>query len=219
MLAASLAAALTLQLAGAPAAQADSGDVSPASKTATATPIKHFITLMQANHSFDNYFGTYPGADGIPDDACMPIDPEEPGRGCVEPERIGGRPAPDLRQSADVARAQLHGGRMDGFISAQGTPALPQRLVMGHYDDRDIPYYWNVADEYVLFDRFFTSALGGSVPNHMYWATGGPGNRHGDFIPPGGFDDPTIFDRLQEKGVSWKFYIQNYDPTVSFRSR
>ena len=31
---------------------------------APKTPIRHFITLMQENHTFDNYFGTYPGVDG-----------------------------------------------------------------------------------------------------------------------------------------------------------
>ena len=49
-----------------------------------ATPIRHFIVLMQENHSFDNYFGTYPGADGIPHGTCMPIRPSRrPGRACV----------------------------------------------------------------------------------------------------------------------------------------
>ena len=28
--------------------------------------IKHVIVVMQENRSFDSYFGTYPGADGIP---------------------------------------------------------------------------------------------------------------------------------------------------------
>jgi phospholipase C len=28
-------------------------------------PINHFIYIIQQNHSFDNYFGTYPGADGL----------------------------------------------------------------------------------------------------------------------------------------------------------
>src|SRR5207245_6935718 len=30
----------------------------------TATPIQHLILIMQENHSFDNYFGTYPTANG-----------------------------------------------------------------------------------------------------------------------------------------------------------
>jgi phospholipase C len=29
-------------------------------------PIEHFIFIIQENHSFDNYFGTFPGANGIP---------------------------------------------------------------------------------------------------------------------------------------------------------
>ena len=28
--------------------------------------IKHVVIIMQENRSFDSYFGTYPGADGIP---------------------------------------------------------------------------------------------------------------------------------------------------------
>jgi phospholipase C len=95
-----------------------------------------------------------------------------------------------------------------------------QDLVMGHYDDRDIPYYWNVADDFTLFDRFFTSSNGGSLSNHMYWVTGTSGTGTGESVPVGGFDEPkTIFDRLEEKGVSWKFYVQNYDPRITFRSK
>ena len=28
--------------------------------------IRHVIVIMQENRSFDSYFGTFPGADGIP---------------------------------------------------------------------------------------------------------------------------------------------------------
>src|SRR5262245_54663251 len=28
--------------------------------------IQHVVVIMQENRTFDNYFGTYPGADGIP---------------------------------------------------------------------------------------------------------------------------------------------------------
>ena len=90
---------------------------------------------------------------------------------------------------------------MDGFISAFSRQRGVGDAAMGHYDDRDIPYYWNVADNYVLFDRFFTSAAGGSVWNHMYWVTGTPGNPQDDALRPEGFDDvPTIFDRLAGGG-------------------
>ncbi len=38
----------------------------------THTPIRHFVTVMQEGHTFDNYFGSYPGAAGIPAGTCMP---------------------------------------------------------------------------------------------------------------------------------------------------
>ncbi|HEX4775196.1 MAG TPA: alkaline phosphatase family protein [Acidimicrobiia bacterium] len=188
---------------------------------ATTTPIKHFISVMQENHTFDNYFGTYPGADGIPADACVPVDPaDKTSKDCVRPFRIGKRAIQDLASNHDAFLSAFGNGAMNGFVTAQSTQGVPVDLAMGHYDDRDIPYYWNVADQYVLFDKFFTSIGGGSVWNHMFWVTGTPGDTARETVPPNGYaaSVQTIFDRLQAKGVSWKFYVQNYDPKVTFRS-
>jgi phospholipase C len=188
---------------------------------APRTPIRHVITVMQENHSFDNYFGTYPGADGVPDDACMPRDPAKASRGCVAPFRIGGnRRVENLSDTPQVAAAQRNGGAMDGFLSAiTQQRGSEQPLVMGHYDQRQLPFYWRLADRYVLFDRFFGSAAGGSLTNHMFWATGGPGDQDAQgSVPAGGFTTPTIFDRLQAKRISWKFYVQDYRPGITFRS-
>lgn len=184
------------------------------------TPIEHLIVLMQENHTFDNYFGTYPGADGHPADTCMPLDPDDTtSTDCVEPFHIGDREIEDLDHSSRTIAAQFNDGRMDGFIAALEERNQDGTFTMGYYDDRDLPYYWNIADEYVLFDRFFTSAAGGSVQNHMFWVTGVAGTT-GEGIPDEGFDDiPTIFDRLEERGISWKFYVQNYDPTITYRTR
>ena len=55
---------------------------------------------MQENHTFDNYFGTYPGADGIPAGTCIPVDPfDKTNTECVEPFHIGDRPIDDLDHS------------------------------------------------------------------------------------------------------------------------
>jgi phospholipase C len=183
-----------------------------------ATPIEHFVVLMQENHTFDNYFGTYRGADGPPADVCMPKKLGDPTAGCDKREWMGNLPTLDLLHSRDVAIEQYNGGQMDGFVDAFTRRGIDDAKPMGYYDDRDLPYYWNLADNYVLFDRFFASAAGGSVWNHMYWVTGTPGNPDSDVIPPQGFDTkttPTIFDRLTAKGISWKFYVQNYDPTIT----
>ncbi len=201
---------------GAPAPAVARGDHDQASSVQTRTPIKHFVTLMQENHSFDNYFGTYPGADGLPENLCMPSGTEEP---CVKPWRIAESAIEDLGHNATIFERQYAKGRMDGFVSAfAGARMSNTKLPMGYYDGQDIPYYWNLADEYVLFDRNFTSANAGSVANHMFWVSGTAGGQK-ELIPDEGFDAPTIFDSLEKAGISWKFYIQNYDPTITFRSR
>jgi phospholipase C len=113
--------------------------------------IKHVIIIMQENRSFDTYFGTYPGANGIPASACVPA----PQGGCVRPyhdpnDRNAGGPHGQKNAIADIV-----GGHMDGFImSAQrgrrGCRALNNpncangsRVdVVGYHDQREIPNYW-----------------------------------------------------------------------------
>lgn len=209
-----LVLAVVSLLGSAGAAQASSAS------TQTTTPIKNFVFLMQENHTFDNYFGTRPGVDGIPEGVCMPL-VRGMQRPCQEPFHIGDRGALDLDHTAEAFEIQYNDGRMDGFIEAAARGGVDGTLAMAYYDDRDLPYYWNIADEYVLFDRFFSSASGGSVRNHMYRVTGSPGaTGSSEQIPVEGWGDiPTIFDRLEEKGISWKFYVQNYDPTINWRNR
>jgi phospholipase C len=108
---------------------------------------------------------------------------------------------------------------MDGFVSALNRRKQDGRLTMGYYDGRDIPYYWNLADNFVLFDRFFSSATDGSFANHVYWVAAIPPviERGQEFSKKLVHVD-TIFDRLQAAGISWKFYVQNYDATITYRN-
>jgi len=187
------------------------------SSHAPTTPIKHFVVLLQENHTFDNYFGTYPGADGIPRGVCMPVNPAHGPRPCVRPFHIGYRAIVDLDHSELSARHDLSGGKMDGFVGAQRLRSIDAKQAMGYYNGSDLPFYWNMADRYVLFDHFFSSALGGSFINHVYWMAGQTGNSS-DSVPHGGLKVTTIFDRLQQAGLSWKVYVQNYDPSITYRT-
>ena len=189
----------------------------PAQTSTPNTPIEHFIVLMQENHTFDNYFGTYPGVDGIPPGTCLRVDPfDSENTTCVEPYHIGDRPIDDLDHSLSTFNLQYNDGNMDGFVYALNQRNQNGALAMGYYDDRDLPYYWNLADEYVLFDRFFSSDHGGSFANHMYWVSAQQG---GSRVADEGYPDlVTIFDRLEERGISWKFYVQNYDPQITYRT-
>jgi len=184
----------------------------------TKTPIKHFVAVMQEKHSFDNYFGTFPHADGIPPGTCVPAIPGT-SPACIKPYPIGTRPATRLFDTAEAFNAGYAAGAMNGFVQTQSSRGVTNTVPMGYYNASEIPYYWSVAKNYVLFDEYFASAKAGSLQNHMYWVAGTDGTTLQDQAPPGGFGAiPTIFDRLDAAGVSWKFYIQDYDPKTTFRT-
>jgi phospholipase C len=116
---------------------------------------------------------------------------------------------------------------MNGFVSALDRVNQDGRLTMGYRNGRDLPYYWNLAGQYVLYDRFFSSAMADNFINHLFWVTGGPagapavprGAELGRALPLGGGRPvTTIFDRLNGAGVSWKFYVQDYNPKLTFRT-
>jgi phospholipase C len=198
-------------------ARASAETTTPSAGPKTHTPIKHFVTVMQEGHTFDNYFGSFPGAAGIPAGTCVPVSPPAL-RPCVKPSPLGDRPLHALVRSQAAFQTAQANGAMNGFISAQSRNGITDDQAMGIYQGSDVTYYWNLAKQNVLFDQFFSTAPGGSLPNHLAWVAGTAARTAAESIPPSGFGDlPTVFDQLEAKGVSWKFYVQNYDPTVTFR--
>jgi phospholipase C len=187
----------------------------------TTTPIRHFVVLMQSGHSFDNYFGTYPGANGVRPGTCLPLDGGPGGTpGCVAPFRMGNEPPEDFNPTAGIQSRQFADGRMDGFVSAYRRQGRDGSTAMGYYDGGDLPFYWNVADRFTLFDSFFSSARVGTRLNYFYWVAGVPTPQGSERVPAGGYGDiPTIFDRLTDRGVPWKFYVEHLDRTATFRTR
>ncbi len=189
----------------------------PAPAGVPTTPVHHFVTMLQENHSFDNYFGTYPGADGLPAGTCVPVDPAAKAPAdCRKPYLLDGKSSPRIA-STQVAFDQAYdNGKLDGFVAAQSGNGHTEDGAMGYYDGNSLPYYWHLADRYVLFDHLFSSSSGGTLWNHLYWMTGSNGRLTEERIPEKGITStPTIFDRLQAAGVSWKIYVENYDDTVN----
>jgi phospholipase C len=178
---------------------------------ATTTPIKHVVWLMQDNHSFDNYFGTYPGADGIPPGVCQRLSLNRAStRGCVQPFPLGDTPAEDLSQGLGIQRRQFNNGKMDGFVAAYRRSGQDGTSVMGYYNGNDIPFHWNVANQYVLFDKFFASTAVGSRESYLYWLSGKAPAGPAPLKNNAGYDAlPTVFDRLAEQKISAKFYVEN----------
>jgi phospholipase C len=157
--------------------------------------IQHVVMIMQENRSFDSYFGTFPGAEGIPGGVCVP-DPLH--GGCVAPFHDGQDENYGGPHTAANAATDIDGGKMDGFVGlaergakcsstepgcspcnaseAGGTGKCID--VMGYHDAREIPNYWTYAQNFVLQDHMFASSASWSLPEHLFmvsaWSAGCP---------------------------------------------
>ena len=159
--------------------------------------IEHFVFIVQENRSFDHYFGTYPGADGIP-------------KGTSVPDPRGGPPLHSYHDTNEINRggphdwdnawADINDGKMDGFLGeaykgkiidiqlpkhdlpANLVPSVGNnaRDVMGYHDYHEIPNYWNYARLFVLQDHFFESVASYSLPAHLYMLAA----QSGGFVTP-----------------------------------
>src|SRR5579863_2791449 len=86
-------------------------------------PIKHFIYIIQENITFDHYFGTYPGADGIPPGAKFSYMPD--GDQIYTPFHLHQTFIPhDLNHSWQAAHVDYDDGNMDGFVRGEWPMAL-----------------------------------------------------------------------------------------------
>ena len=131
-------------------------------------PINHIVVIMQENRSFDNYFGTYPGANGIPKGTCVPLSLDNPSVGCVKPFLSTDVISGDLPHGYQSSVIGYDNGKMDGFMVGENE----NPKTMTYYDNKTIPYYWDLAKNYVLADNFYSSVLSYSLPNHWYALAG-----------------------------------------------
>jgi phospholipase C len=156
---ASIAANMSLPFAYAQ----EAGSINPATN-----PVKHVVVIMQENRSFDNYFGTFPGANGIPKVACMPLSPDNPKIGCIKPFLSTSPISEDMPHGYQSSITAYDNGKMDGYLLAENEDPK----TMSYYDNKTIPYYWDLAKHYVLADNFYSSVLSYSLPNHWYAIAG-----------------------------------------------
>jgi phospholipase C len=186
--------------------------------------IQHIVFIIKENRSFDNYFGTFPGADGatsglISTGQLIPLG--------HTPDRT----SRDLGHEWEDTHVAIDEGKMDRFDLVQGGNVNGDLLSMSQFEDFDIPNYWRYAEHFVLADHMFGSFAGPSFPNHLYTVAAQSGgvisnpnslswgcdasetttaevmNANGDTtrqFPC--FEFPTVADKLEAANVSWRFY-------------
>lgn len=155
--------------------------------------IEHIIVIYAENHSFDNLYGLFPGANGVkqatPEQATQidhdgkpfkelpPIWASDPGKPPLY-ERLPNKPfqidrpvlnlplsvrTRDLIHHFYLNREQINGGKNNKFAALSDAGGL----AMGYYDGSKLPL-WQWAQDYVLADNFFMAAYGGSFLNHQW---------------------------------------------------
>ncbi len=190
----------------------------PPSPVAGLDRINHIIVIYLENRSFDQLYGTFPGADGIANAGAAATQVDRDGRPYdvlppvlntnFRPPQVDGRFPADLPNKPFRAepyvtlsqvtgdawhrfyqeQLQIDGGKMDKFVAWSDAGSLP----MSYFDGSPTPL-WGYAKNYVLMDHFYHAAFGGSFLNHFFLTCA---------CAPRFDNAPTeLVARLDEKGV------------------
>ncbi|KAJ3016673.1 UNVERIFIED_CONTAM: hypothetical protein HDU68_012087, partial [Siphonaria sp. JEL0065] len=208
----------------------------------TASNIKHIITIISENHSFDSYFGKYCTAAFGSNPTC------NNGRACCEAYKpVSGLSPVLLNDAQNIAfdpchsqaceLCEMNGGLMDSFTvtgagkSCSNAGANNKNFAVADGSVGSANQYWGWAQNYAMSDRFFQSAPGASSQGEMYFARGAYVFTDNSFAPATStgrgstcsgsncifYNDPTIGDLLQTCQVPFKFYHVGWptsdDPT------
>jgi phospholipase C len=198
----------------------------PASQEAAA--ITHIVIIVKENRSFDQYFGTFPGADGATTGQLSD----------GQTVKLGHTPDHlflDIAHAGKAARRAVNGGLMNQFNLLPGAMQNGRDVAMSQMRRADIPNYWRMASAFTLDDHFFSSINGPSFPNHLvtiaaqsgntdenpkyltnyaWGCDSGPYARVEQIDPTTGqatmvkpcFNMVTLPDELQAHHISWKYY-------------
>jgi phospholipase C len=161
-------------------------DAGPAAPPLSA--LKHLVVVYLENHSFDNLYGSYPGAEGLASaSAKVPqidvltgavlttlpqADPNIPLMLANEPFDItkfvpANQKTKDLVHRFYQEQQQINGGKMDSFVSVSDAKGLS----FGYYPTATLPLVQKlntISSQVTVCDHFFHAAFGGSFLNHIW---------------------------------------------------
>lgn len=189
-------------------------------------PIDHIIVVMMENRSFDHYFQKLPEY-GQPDVDVAPADftnPDSDGNeiGIFHQEA---HCFVDTQHGWNGTAAQIGAGEMRGFVqsnegygetSTSNLEMYAGRRALGYYDQTDLPFYYWLANEFAIGDRYFASMPGPTFPNRMFLYAASSFGRVHNTIPD---DTDTIVDHLEKRQISWKIYASSSPGLALFISK
>lgn len=179
---------------------------------ATKTPIKHLITIMMENHSFDNIFGKYPYSSNISSKTLNLSVPNDllglhslPSG--LSPVASGSFATPDPNEGYGPYHTDWNGGLMNNFVNGSGQQS------MSYFTASQMGPEWDIAQQFAIGDYYFSSELSETLPNRLYSLAGFTPVKEDSGPPPYVPVDQTIFSELSAYNVSWAYYFLH--PSVS----
>ena len=123
--------------------------------------IQHIIYIIKENHSFDSFFGLFPGANGATQGTISTGQ-------VVQLQRLPDPPPNDIGHDWASGALANDGGRMDRFDLINGGNVNGNLLAYSEFQQQDIPNYWTYASMFGLGDAMYSSISSGSYPGHLY---------------------------------------------------
>ncbi len=135
--------------------------------TPIPSPIRYVLVLVKENHTFDNYFPGFPGAESSKTAKLST------GATLTRPQAPASGLPRDICHANSCGQKAYRNGTMAGFDLL--VPSPNTNLPFDYYSEQQIPNYWQYARNFVLADHFFSTTLGPSVPGHLaYWMAQSP---------------------------------------------
>ncbi len=218
------------------------GNTSSATNAASSGDLKssvnHIIFMLQENRSFDTYMGKlndYRNSQGLPQDVDgLPANATNPsfdGTTQVAAFKLQTSCTENLSASWNETHAQRNRqdptsptATMDGFVytaakfardeTAAGRPYSDLNGVraMGYYDASALPYYYFMASQFATSDRWFAPLPTRTQANRIaMMAATSAGHA---YEPTALLNLKTIWELLQNAGVSWKIYTTDGSETT-----
>ncbi|SEJ04765.1 phospholipase C [Dyadobacter sp. SG02] len=202
---------------------------------------EHVVILMQENRSFDHSYGKLQGVRGFNDPRA--IDLPNKNKVWLQTDRKGDTYAPfrldikntkatwmhDLPHSRESQVDAYNGGKYDKWLTSKRSghkEYAEMPLTLGYYDREDIPFYYALADAFTICDQNFCSSMTPTHPNRYYLWSGTIREkpemdslavvRNSYFSINKPVKWKTFPERMQEAGISWKFYQNEVGAVVQF---
>ena len=194
---------------------------------------EHVVILMQENRSFDHAFGALKGVRGFldqrtftkPDGHSAFFQKGDSGK-YAAPARLDLRNTKStwmssLPHSWDNQQKALHNGKYDQWLQAKASGNKDYKeipLTLGYYNREDLPFYYQLADAFTIFDQYFCSSLTGTTPNRLFHWSGTLREQQNGKVKANVYNENIDYDKnhqarwksfpeiLEENTISWKIY-------------